>query len=68
MKDTIKSALKWGIVILPIALVGSLFTGMYTFEHYDEATRELILSQIGIYNMSSCNSIIVRGPDTGYSV
>lgn len=51
MKDTIKKALKLGLVILPIALVGGLFTGMYTYEHYDEATRKLLLSQIGSYHM-----------------
>ena len=51
MKDTIKKALKLGLAILPIALVGGLFTGMYTYEHYDEATRKLLLSQIGSYHM-----------------
>lgn len=48
-KATMKKAAKWTLFLLPVALVGGFFTGMYTYEHYDKNTIELILQQIGSY-------------------
>lgn len=51
MKDTtkqlLKKALLFGLCILPIALIGGFFTGIYSFEHLDDAMSALVLEQMG---------------------
>ena len=49
-KERMMKALKMALCILPIALFGGFFTGIYTYEHYNAETREMILQQIGSYD------------------
>ena len=46
----LKNPLLFALAILPIAALGGVLVGMYTFEHYTEETRQLILSQMGSYD------------------
>ncbi len=48
-KDLIKKSLIFALCLLPVAIIGGIFTGMYTFEHFDETMRESILQQAGSY-------------------
>ncbi|MGN0268323.1 MAG: type II CAAX prenyl endopeptidase Rce1 family protein [Lachnospiraceae bacterium] len=48
-KERMMKALRMALCILPIALFGGFFTGIYTYEHYNVETREMILQQLGSY-------------------
>lgn len=50
-RDLYLSALKFVLCILPIALIGGFFTGVYLCEHSDGVTRALYISQAGSYEM-----------------
>lgn len=49
MKNRFAVPLHWAACIAPIALLGGLLVGIYTFEYYTEATRQLILQQVKSY-------------------
>lgn len=46
-KKLIKHAFLFALCILPIAIIGGLLTGIYSFDHLTDTERKLILSQIG---------------------
>jgi hypothetical protein len=46
-KETLKKALKFTAIIIPIAAIGGYFTGKYAYASYTEDVQQLILSQVG---------------------
>lgn len=50
MKNTIKNAMKFILVVLPFVAIGGFFTGRYVYASYDEQTQELVLAQMGSVN------------------
>ena len=44
-----KKPLLFAAVLLPVAIIGGLFTGMYTFAGYTAEMKQLLLSQLGGY-------------------
>lgn len=51
MKQTMIKALKFVLCLLPVAALGGLFTGMYTYASYTEDVRQLLLAQTGSYGL-----------------
>lgn len=47
MSLSVKNAIKFTLVILPVAAVAGVFTGISQFDAYDLSTRQLILEQLG---------------------
>lgn len=50
MKDSIKKAVRFTLILLPVAALAGLFTGMYTFEAYTDDVRQQILAQVESYS------------------
>lgn len=50
MKDSIKKAVRFTLILLPVAALAGLFTGMYTFEAYTDDVRQQILAQVNSYS------------------
>ncbi len=49
MKDYVKKAIKFALVLVPVAALGGLFTGMYLFASYTGEVKSLLLAQMGSY-------------------
>lgn len=47
--EIFKSAIKMALCILPVALAGGFFVGIYTFEHMEESMQIVVLEQMGSY-------------------
>jgi len=58
MKETIKKALKFALILLPFAAVGGYFTGKYAFASYTEDVQQMILEQIGSVEMLALVSMV----------
>lgn len=50
MRETIKNAIRFVLVLLPFIAIGGFFTGRYVFASYDADMQELLLAQIGSVN------------------
>ncbi|MBQ6806305.1 MAG: CPBP family intramembrane metalloprotease [Lachnospiraceae bacterium] len=46
-KETMKRALKFTAVMIPIAAIGGYFTGKYAYSSYTEEVQQLLISQMG---------------------
>lgn len=42
-----KTMIKWLIFVLPVAVIGGFFTGIYTYEYFGEEFRQTVLTVIG---------------------
>ncbi len=51
MKRTIKKPLLFVVVLLPLMIAGSIFTGIYSFNTYTADMQEKIIAQIGSYEL-----------------
>lgn len=49
MKQTIKKPLKFIVALLPLMIVGSIFTGIYSFSTYAPDMQNKMIAQIGSY-------------------
>lgn len=47
MKSSIRKSLFFTLALLPVALVGGIFTGLYSYESYSEALQAELLLQFG---------------------
>lgn len=51
MNNKLKKPLIFTFVLLPVSALGGFFTGIYSFETYTAEMRDMILKQIGSYEM-----------------
>ncbi len=51
MKQTIKKSLLFVVVLMPLMIVGSVFTGIYSFSTYTTDMQNEMIAQIGSYDL-----------------
>ena len=51
MKKTMKKPLQFVVVLLPLMIVGSIFTGIYSFSTYALDMQNEMIAQIGSYEL-----------------
>ena len=51
MKQTIKKPLLFVAALLPLMIVGSIFTGIYSFSTYNTDIQNEMIAQIGSYEL-----------------
>lgn len=51
MRDTIKKPLLFVTALLPVTIVGGLFTGIYSFDTYTLEMQNQMIAQVGSYEI-----------------